>query len=317
MKVLEVPFTHNDMRISVSMSGITVLNEGRYKQRHDLSKELIQCPTTGIQLLKKYKASHSHEYPKKRHRKKNPSIVVQQITKVKQKRSYRIDKKQVTHRIKNYLNQMKGEKMLYFWTTTFPQGTTDDTAFILHNKWLTRLRQERMIKEYLWITERQENGTIHFHMVINHKMCVQKANRYMRASIMWSIKSGEINWTSEAAAKYNGIDIGKDRDTKRVVNYAKKNKAKALANYLVKYITKNNGEFTHLAWHSSRGYSNIVTQVRLTYKEFIQSKFEQLTDTSKPIISQYFTFTRWKGSPPKSLLQYLSFINQTIQSLLN
>ena len=141
------------------------------------------------------------------------------------------------------MNQMRGEKMLYFWTITFPENTTDDTAYILLNKWLTRLRTEKMLKEYLWVGERQENNTIHFHMVINQKMNVQKANKYMRASIMHRINKGEIIYDRIAAMRYNGVDIAKDRKTKRVTNFAKQNKEKSLSNYLTKYVTKNNRTF--------------------------------------------------------------------------
>src|SRR3989304_8750072 len=116
---------------------------------------------------------------------------------------------------------MSGEKMLYFWTVTLPPGTSDNIAFVLLNKWLTRLRQEKMIKEYLWISERQQNGTIHYHMVINRKMNVQKANKFMRASIMHCINDGSIIYDRNKATRYNGIDISKDRKTRKVINFAK------------------------------------------------------------------------------------------------
>jgi hypothetical protein len=238
------------------------------------------------------------------------------IQKTKRIPKYSIDKTEVTNRIKGYLNMMKGEKMLYFWTITFPLSTTDDTAYILLNKWLTRLRTEKMLKEYLWIAERQENGTIHFHMVINQKMNVQKANKYMRASIMHSINKGEIVYSRLDAMRYNGVDIAKDRKTRRVTNFAKGNKQRSLANYLTKYVTKNNSTFTHLAWHSSRGYSNLITAVRFTMSEYSKGNVEMLVDNEKPIIHEYYTFRRWKGSPPKDLLTYLGLLNHSIQTAL-
>ena len=167
MQILSVPYTHHDMSYSISMTGITKLKEGRFKQRHNLKADLTQTPREGIITSKRYKTLFPTK-PKTRRKRKVNSPVEQPISKkptsVKQ---YKIDKVQVCHRIKQYVNQMKGEKMLYFWTITFPKGTSDDTTYILMNKWLTRLRQESLLKEYLWITERQENGTIHFHMVVN------------------------------------------------------------------------------------------------------------------------------------------------------
>jgi len=229
---------------------------------------------------------------------------------------YRIDKKEVTHRIRGYINQMKGEKLLYFWTVTFPNQTTDDTAYILLNKWLTRLRQEGLLKEYLWIAERQENGTIHFHIVINNRMDVKKANRYMRAAIMWSINKGEVNWTRNQAANYNGVDICKDRKTRRVTNFAKQNKQKSLSNYLTKYITKNDSTFSHLAWHSSRGYSNLIIAVRFTESEYQVSNTKNLLNYESPLETEYYIHYRWKGLPPKDLLTYLQLINQHVQAII-
>jgi len=316
MKYLDLPTTLEDMTISLGMNGVTILTKTRFKARHKGLTDIIQVPRTGF-IMK----PPPPPKPIRRQRKKLPSKVLIEnkgSNEPKQKRipKYSIDKTEVTNRIRGYLNQMRGEKMLYFWTISFPNGTPDDSAYILLNKWLTRLRTERMLKEYLWIAERQENNTIHFHMVINQKMNVQKANKYMRASIMHSINKGEIQYSRIDAMRYNGVDIAKDRKTRRVTNFAKGNKQKSLANYLTKYITKNNSTFTHLAWHSSRGYSNLITAVRFTMSEYSKGNVEQLVDNEKPIIHEFYTFRRWKGSPPKDLLTYLGCLNHSIQTAL-
>jgi hypothetical protein len=139
----------------------------------------------------------------------------------------------------------------------------------------------------------------------------------MRASIMYSINENEIDWSREKAKNYNGVDIAKDRKTRRVINFAKKKKERALTNYLTKYITKNESTFSHLAWHSSRGYSNLIISFRLTYQELQQFRLMEKVKTDKPLTDQYFTFYKWKGSPPEFILQYFSQVNQHIQSLLN
>lgn len=316
LQYLDVPMYHTDMRYSVSMTGILALTESRYRQRHNTTKEILQQPRSGFITKKDYlqKFPQITTTKKRKVKQSNPS----ETKPVRQKRSkeYTINRTEVTHRIRQYINSMSSEKLLYFWTITLPQGTDDNTAFTLLNKWLTRLRQEKMIKEYLWITERQANGTIHFHMVINNRMDVRKANKYMRASIMRSIDSSEINWTREQAIKYNGVDIAKDRRNKRVVNFAKQKSQKALAAYLTKYITKNDGKFTHLAWHCSRGYSNLITQVRLTESELIQSNLFNQINLDEKLETTYYTFFRWKGSPPKRVTDYLRRTNQIIIKLL-
>ena len=240
------------MRYSLSLTGITALTQYNYKGRHNKMKNVLQVPGRKFVTMKQYKASQIDPVKKKKSVKKVSKESVSTVVRQKNIRFYRINKKEVTHRLRQYVLQMRLEKLMYFWTISLPQGTTDDTGYLLLNKWLTRLRQERMIKEYLWISERQENGTIHYHMVINRKMDVQKANRYMRASIMHCINSGVINWSRESAVRYNGVDIAKNRTTRRVINFAKEKSQRSLSNYLTKYITKNDTEFTRLAWHCSR-----------------------------------------------------------------
>lgn len=298
------------------MTGVTILTKSRFKLRHAGLKDIVQRPDTGFIMKQDEPVTRIKLLSRKKATKKAASEFRpsdgQKIT----KSEYRINKKEVSHRIRGFLNQMRGEKMLYFWTITFPENTKDDTAYILLNKWLTRLRTEKMLREYLWIAERQQNKTIHFHMVINQKMNVQKANKYMRASIMHSINKGEIIYDRIAATRYNGVDIAKDRKTKRVTNFAKQNKERSLQNYLTKYVTKNDGSFQHLAWHSSRGYSNLITAVRFTYNEYQNGKCESLLDNENPLVCEYYSFRRWKGSPPKDLLTYLGLLNNDIQELI-
>jgi hypothetical protein len=316
MKLLDVPHTTEDMRYSVGITGVTILTQSRFKYRHNGAREIEQVPGKGFQIrvpLKSAKKSHF------RRGKLSKGIAcaesLHQVKKVKVSQ-YRIDKKEVTHRIRGYINQMKGEKLLYFWTVSFPIHTTDDTAYILLNKWLTRLRQENMLKEYLWIAERQQNNTIHFHIVINNRMDVKKANKFMRAAIMYSIDKHEINYTREQAKNYNGVDICKDRKTRRVTNFAKQNRQKSLSNYLTKYITKNDSTFTHLAWHSSRGYSNLIIAVRFTESEYVKSNTHNLLNTESPLQTEYYIHYRWKALPPTDLLTYLKLINQHVQEII-
>ena len=317
MKFIDLPTTFTDMTASISLTGLTTLKNTRYKSRHSGSKEITQIPLKGFILQPKEKIKTLGRNFKKT-----------ALPKEKIPRSYIINKKEVSHRIRNYVNQMSGEKMLYFWTITFPPGTSDNTAFKLMNKWLTRLRQEKMLKEYLWISERQDGkrltdqsktptNTLHFHIAINRKMDVKKANKYMRASIMHSINDGSIEYDRVKATRYNGIDIAKDRKTRRVINFAKQKKQKSLSNYLTKYVTKNNERFTHLAWHSSREYSNLIIAVRFTDQEIINSNVMNLVNQETKLEGEYYIFYRWKGSPPPDLINYLSQLNNSIQSQLN
>lgn len=317
IKILAYPSYGEDMTTSISLTGVTILTQSSYRTRHSLPRELCQKPIEGIILRKDDKLENERLAEiklKQRKRKKKESEVPD---KIKVTKLYSVNKKEVTHRIRNMVNAMRGEKQLYFWTVTFPQGTTDDTAFICLNKWMTRLRKEKMLKTYLWVAERQENGTIHFHIAINHRMDVKKANRFMRACLFTCIDNNEIEFSRDAAMKYNGVDISKNRKTKRVTNFAKGKRANALTNYLTKYVTKNTGAFHHLAWHSSRDYSNLIIAVRLTENEYNKTKMECLLNMDKVLTSEWFTFIPWKQQPPPEIVNYLAKVNGIIIDILD
>lgn len=328
MQLLSVLPHYKDMVVQLSITGATVLTQSKFKARHGGTKEIVQRPDVGL-LLKKNEPKPSTEKPKRKKRKKvNCEDPKPSIKKQLPERFYQVNKKEVTHRIRNFVNSMTTEKKLYFWTITFPPTTSDDTAFILFNKWLTRCRKELNLRSYLWVTERQTGerltdesrkatGTIHFHIALHQRICVQKANRFMRACIFTSIDNGEINYSRTQAKNYNGVDIAKDRNTKRVINFAKKNKQKSLVNYITKYVTKNNGTFTHLAWHSSRDYSNLITSIRITMEEYISSGFISRLQVKPTIISEWFSFFAWSSEPPSNLLAYLSFVNSKARSLFD
>lgn len=316
-QLLRCPNTYEDMKHSISLTGITTIKEKAYKSRISGSKEFIHSPVDTIVRKKIYDLDFTIE--KKRKKRKvlpNPGEPIQPKAK-RQNKSYTINKKEVSHRIRNYINQQKGIKKLYFWTVTFPLNTTDDTAFILLNKWLTRLRKEQLLKSYLWVSERQENGTIHFHIAIPHYMNVQKANKYMRASIMWCIKDGSIEKFAIPPKNYNGVDIAKNRKTKRITNFAANKKDKALTSYLTKYVTKNNTSFQHLAWHCSRDFSNIIIAFRLLESELITSQINLLTNPEKTFENDWIIFVPWRTSPPDIVRQYLARVNHILQSQLN
>ena len=149
MHILDVPSTQHDLRYSLSMTGVTMLKEGRYKTRHGGSNIISQRPSSTLPI-----PIPKTDLKSKRPRKRKKSITTPQIdyhkpTTEKKERLYTIKKKLVRAKIIGFVNQMKGEKLLYFWTVSFPKGTTDNAAWLLLNKWLTRLRKEKMLHEYL------------------------------------------------------------------------------------------------------------------------------------------------------------------------
>jgi len=328
MHILKAPKYSEDMTAGISLTGITKLNDSIFKTRHGGSKSVIWKPK-GELLLKKNDLQEKERLAQlKPKRKKKVELTVEPIKPIRKKGKYQVNKKEVSHRIRNMVNQMKGEKKLYFWTITFPDNTTDDTAFILFNKWLTRCRRDLKLKSYIWVAERQDGkrlkdkskaatNTIHFHIAIHQRMCVKKANKFMRACLFTCIDNKEIIYTREAAKNYNGVDIAKDRKTRKVINFALKNKGKSLSHYLTKYVTKNDSEFKHLAYHCSRDYSNLILNFRLTDAELDGIYLDEYLDTKEPFVNEWITFYRWKKQPPDIVCKYLAFVNQVVINLVN
>ena len=211
----------------------------------------------------------------------SPDFAPKVAKKVREK-SYTVHKQRVRHRILAYINSQKGKKELYFWTVSFPEGSSDNACYQAFNTWLTTLRRpgknkktgeklRPMLREYLWVAERQLGEkaapgkkptlSVHFHIAIPHYMDVQKANSVMRTILKNLAKKGVIpgsvcgkngdSYYLPSIARYNGVDICKHKKTKRVINFAIKKGARALGHYLTKYVTKNDAgvadEHGHIA----------------------------------------------------------------------
>ncbi len=339
-----------DLTIKATATGITFLatqnDQGkfettmRYRKRYVGSKQYAVDINGGLwddtKALEENINSYNKEPPKKRKHQVAPQCLQDKLfvnenaqisdnpadpaincAKKTRKISYKINKQQVRHRLLCYINTQKGKKELYFWTVSFPQGTPDAICFQALNTWLTQLRQYGMLKDYMRVTERQENGTIHFHIAIPHKMPVQRANAMMRGTLKTFAKRGDIpyNERSPQIAKYNGVDISKHRKTKRVTNFAIKKGSIALVTYITKYVTKNDAEFEHLAWHNSRGFSGLFTGITFTVKEFTEFGFGPFLNKIRVFKMNFATFIPWLYGPPPRFWDHLYKLNSYTQSL--
>jgi len=344
-KLLPVPAFHHELIIKATANGIIVLKDGRFKKRYtgsrysavDINGRLYEKASD----LKKHLAATNPDQPKKRKRAAPPGIAPNIVTpneeqskeikilstKNKLERGYSVNKMEVRSRILGMINTMKGSKELYFWTVTFPGGMSDQLCYQAFNTWLTTLRQKNMLKNYIWIAERQDGkritepgkaatGTIHFHIAIPHKMHVVTANRLMRTTLATFAGKKLIPFSVFQCKRYNGVDIKKNRNTGRVVNFAIKKGSRALANYLTKYVTKNNERFNHLAWHNSRGFSALFTGITFTVQEFIKYGFKELLFKRSVISNEFFSFWPWlsETGPPVAITKHLYELNSYLQN---
>jgi hypothetical protein len=309
-----------------------LLKDGRYKKRYTGSKYSTVDINGKLYLrsadLKKELQAADKKAQKKglRTPAKTPAAPVleesegtaKQHEPAKNKRTgeYRVNKLEVRQRIMAMIQTKKGSKELYFWTITFPLKTPDQVAYQAFNTWLTTLRQKKHLRDYIWIAERQQNGTVHFHIAIPHRMSVVHANRVMRVTLGNFVRKRMIEYSLFQCKRYNGVDICKNRKTKRVTNFAIKKGTRALATYLTKYVTKNDAPFVHLAWHNSRGFSSLFTGITFTVQEFTAYGFKEVLIHRSVISTQFFAFYPWRrGEPPAAITKHLTELNDYLQSM--
>jgi hypothetical protein len=324
LPLLSVPGYHRELTIKADLNGITILKEGRFRKRYTGSKQFavdINGKLHKAAALKEIiDQSNTEKFgTKKRQPARTANEKETDMPDKDTKKKYTVNKPEIRQRIFSMVaSQPDQQKELYFWTVTFPIQTTDITIYRLFNTWLTRLRQLKLLKNYLWVAERQQNGTLHFHIAIPHKMPVKTANKLMATCLITAAKNKEINYSVYQCKRYNGVDIAKNRKLRKVTNFALGRKgARALTNYITKYITKNKGEFEHLAWHNSRGFSMLFTGITFTVAEF--TDILKLVGAIRPwsaVNNDFFQWHPWQsGSPPDCIYKELKRLNSHIQNL--
>jgi hypothetical protein len=317
-----VPNQFKELTIKADMNGITILKDGRYRKRYvgskrfavDINGEL----RTSTELKRLIEAGKPVDPGKKKGQPSPQEITPENAVQVaKVEKTYSINKPEIRQRIFAMITSQRPDRReLYFWTVTFPVQTKDEIIYQLYNTWLTTLRQKKWLKDYLWVAERQLNGTLHFHICIPHKLSVVAANRAMAGILANASRKGLIDYSVYQCKRYNGVDIAKNRKEKKVTNFALGKKGKrALTTYITKYITKNNGSFSHLAWHNSRGFSQLFTGVTFTFDEFQAFNLVPFVRRYSAIKNEYFTFYPWLSDPPPRLVGELVKLNLFIQTL--
>lgn len=322
--LLKIPPAHRPLTNCLSLSGVISLKEGCYSKRYIGSKAVSFGVNGTIKL-----ASNEKD-PQKKAAKRKEKIAPTSIDHIpkdnpnctgdhssSKRRAYSIARGIITQRIKQCIIAQKTSKELYFVTISFPKQVSDQQGYKYLNQWLTVARKERLIRQYLWVAERQKIGTIHFHIAIPHRVYVPKLNRIMVTVLSNEVRKGRLDYNLQAAKRYNGVDLAKHRTTKKVINFAVKKSGKSLANYLTKYITKNTSEFPHLAWHNSRMFSNLVIKISFTDSEIHSIQWMNFLNDSKIFATEFFTFIPWYGEPPDCVIQHFAQVNSFVMQLLS
>lgn len=127
-----------------------------------------------------------------------------------------------------------------FVTLTFLAETADYAAITILNKFLTVLRKELPGLQYLWVAERQENGNIHFHMIVNKRIPIRRFNalwvlQQYNSGVVGKNRYGESISKKEVLQRFQEGTVHKifnPLDVKKITSIA------GLAAYLTAYITK-------------------------------------------------------------------------------
>ena len=248
-----------------------------------------------------------------------------QQTEIKEKeiKNYKLKKSKIRNKILNFFSLNASKKFCAFYTITFPINIDDNLAYQLLNTWLTRCRKSANLKSYLWVAERQKNGTLHFHLITNNYMRIRIVNAFMRESLQTQFDKGNLNCSQKIINNYNGIDVDNLYQPKKRKDNKKRlsgNEAKdKLSFYLTKYVTKNDTLSNRLPWHCSRDISALF--ISINYSDISNHEIASLiNDNPDAVLSfhdEYITFHYFLFRPDESYFNDLVSINNMIYDTFN
>ena len=175
-------------------------------------------------------------------------------------------KKRFTSIIKNWLSVIesieyfnKGKKKkidsyLRFVTLTLSAKQEHEDKFIkrhMLNRFIRDIKQKHNVTNYLYCSETQGNGNIHFHILIDNFI------NYKDIRTIWNKIQASHGYIKRFKEK-NGHDNPNSTDVRRL------NKVNNVANYLVKYFTKdlNRRKIDGRLWGSSENLKELQHYVK-------------------------------------------------------
>lgn len=236
------------------------------------------------------------------------------------KKTYKLKKTKIRNKILNFFALNASKKFCAFYSISFPLNINDDLAYQIFNTWLTRCRKDLGLKSYIWVAERQKNGTLHFHLLTNNFMPIKYANEYMRTALLTQYEKGNLEYSLYKLKKYNGVDVDNLYKSKRHKNknnrVSKQEAQKKLSAYLTKYVSKNDTSSSRLPWHCSRDISALF--IKINYVDVSENEIFQLIYDNPEAVSTYkedfFTMHYFKFIPEEKYFSDLVEANNLIYS---
>jgi hypothetical protein len=232
----------------------------------------------------------------------------------------------IINRLCQWTRLVGGPSKLKFWTLTFPCGFPDEDAFRVFNIMLTRWRAAVPDDDYLWVSQRQKNGTIHFHMVGRRWVDVQMVNAWVRAAL---INTEDTTGWSDGVdlGVYNGFDIAKeeraDGSKVKVRAFTADSAGKYMARYMSRALKSDDADDGPLSdggrgcrWACSRRFSRlaILLKVPLDIAHGLLARaYAQAGDhasQSKAVVGPHHVYLRWPTDLNKRVNRLLAVFNR-------
>jgi len=203
-------------------------------------------------------------------------------------------------------------------TLTLVAPATDYAAIKCLNKYLTVLRKQNGLFNYVWVAERQDGkrnkyqsatGNLHFHIIMDRRIPIEYINSLW---VCQQHNSKIIN--EEAALKFKndygltfkqahkkGCEAGSDWHSiiQKYLNPVDVDKVKnidGMSAYLTNYVIKNETKASCAIWHCNRNVSKLFTKQLISKKTFEKTcgncnrtwnKKGKRQYVNKPFVHQY------------------------------
>ena len=302
------------MYYQLSRLGMCVVRQKGFKSQFSGSSKFT-CMLNDIRVKTKKEKSTIEEEEETPVERANPDEKVKKL--------YGLRKTKIRNKILNFFNLNASKKFCAFYSISFPVEISDEIGYKCLNTWLTRCRKDLGLKSYLWVAERQKNGTLHFHLITHNYMPIRKANEFMRTALFTQFIKGNLNCKLKVIENYNGVDVDSLYNSKRnKIKGERLDKIAAqrkLSYYLTKYISKNNVKSERLPWHCSRDISALF--ISINYSDVSNLEIAELIADNPDAVTTYneefFTMHYFKFVPDDFHFADLSEINNLIFEFIN
>lgn len=158
------------------------------------------------------------------------------------------------------------------------------------------MKRKTNVSSYLWVCEKQDNGNIHYHILINRYVNWQTIRRiwnnilnkngyielYRQNQLSFHKNGFQIRkelidkWSKENQRKAYEIGMKENWTNPNTTDIHKLEKIKNVANYMIKYMTKGLDDKAKKLINTLKSYGYEKKQIDMEVKVFIKSNYSHL-----------------------------------------